>query len=363
MLKQVYEKIKSEYGTEQMNMNALFGSAMFILFIIMLEFMVRGTDIEIIVYIGKYLQVLLSVGAIGIALGVMFYKKKKKNNIILQVSLSVLVIIFLVAIVVLLLPIVAFFRIKETIEVISKISLSELKVQVTMISLVITSFIGGILLFVYLVLMPYYLNELEVDYLIALSSLVSVIIVYGLTTRIAYWLTIAFTKNINSKRRVIGAYYQDYKEKNIILYVIMLILTIYLFSQKESNQVIGAYINSITTIVLFDTLKDKWKSRLYRKEEEFEVIQVIYFDMRVIGKEIYNAYYINRNCRLRIGPVKNIDFITFMDYTCRKSSNKKFRCIIEGYNELRSDFIMYEEFNKKVYELEKKLIKFKIKHE
>lgn len=54
MLKQVYEKIKSEYGTEQMNMNALLGSAMFILFIIMLEFMVRGTDIEIIVYIGKY---------------------------------------------------------------------------------------------------------------------------------------------------------------------------------------------------------------------------------------------------------------------------------------------------------------------
>lgn len=82
-----------------------------------------------------------------------------------------------------------------------------------MISLVITSFIGGILLFVYLVLMPYYLNELEVDYLIALSSLVSVIIVCGLTTRIAYWLTIAFTRNTNSKRRVIGAYYQDYKEK------------------------------------------------------------------------------------------------------------------------------------------------------
>lgn len=83
----------------------------------------------------------------------------------------------------------------------------------------------------------------------------------------------------------------------------------------------------------------------------------------LLGKEIYNAYYINRNWRLRIGPVKNIDFITFMDYKYRKSSNKKFKCIIEGYNELRSEFIMYEEFNTKVYELEKKLIKFKIKHE
>lgn len=363
MLRQICDKIKSEYGTEKVKSEALIGSIFFVIFGAMLEFMVQGVEIELLAWIGRYLQVFLGVGAISIAIGVCFYKKKKKNRKLVQILLSILVVISLVILLIVFIPIVLFFRMKEFLEIISKFKLSEIKIQTAMISLVVTSFIGGILFFVYLSLMPYYLHELEVNYIIALSILVSLIITYTYANRIIYFIMTKTTKITNSKRRIIKAYYQDYKEKNIILLIIMLGITIYLFAQKDINQVITAFINSITTIVLFDTIKDKWKSKLYKKEEEFELIQSIYFDINIISNQVHNAYYINRSCSVKISSLKDKDFIKFREYVYKKSNDKRFRKIIEDYNVLTKEFIPLEEFNKKIYELECKIIKFKIKHE
>jgi hypothetical protein len=167
-------------------------------------------------------------------------------------------------------------------------------------------------------------------------------------------------KNIFRKRKILYAYYQDSKEQNIVIFLILLGITIFCYLQKTQAEYLNSSLGAITTIVLFDTVIDKWKNKFHRKEIEFDIIKSLFFDIMVISNQLSNNRVLKMHIKSKIITSDNFSLIL---YYYKSTNNKKFIKIIDRYINLSKDFISFENFNSELYLIENDMIGFLINYE
>lgn len=259
--KRKYKKISDEYGTEKMNLDSI----LVVVMLIFCEVFIRTTNGMILKIALRYFQLILLTGSLLIITGILFYKKHKKGNKYIKFIISIIAIILFCLFMILLVPIGLFFRTKQFIEIITKFRISETKLQVLLVSFIVTSFVSAIFLGAGSALIPLLFNKYSVNYIFILSIMAIMFFIFKYISKSLYYILVILRKDIYSKRKVLYAYYQDHKEQNIILFILLLGLTIYCYIIKTQDEFTNGCLSAVTTIVLYDTIVDKWKKNFAEK--------------------------------------------------------------------------------------------------
>lgn len=355
MIKKIIEKINIEYGSKKMSPDGLFALLLLIPMLAYLEWCIQVNTHGVLYYFPlRYMQIFIISVSILIVSGVLFYNSKK--NILLKLPLTIITCLSMTSTILLLIPIGLLLRTKEFLELITRFKFDETKPKIYMISLTISSLIISVYLGVGIVLYPLLGNELSGDYIFVLIFMVLFIFTFNTSTKLSYKIYIKTTKSYYLKKKLLHAYYQNYKEKNIVLFLLFLFTTLYVYSQKNPDGMLEASVGSITTIVLLDALIDKWKSRFHKTDTEYRFIELINMDIQFINIQIEQNNISTSNIKLI--PHKYIDTMSKLNEV---TSNRTYKKIFASYQSLIHNYHSHDDFIKTLYKLESTIINYMIK--
>lgn len=302
-------------------------------------------------FVLKYISIL--VASVGILIFLLTLFSNGKDYKFIKYSLVTLTCISLVTTSILLAPIGIFVKTKQFFELFSRFRITLTKLVVFTASLTVSSLIISMYLGAAIVLFPLFDHNLDGSYIFILLLMVLFMFSFRKLNKCIYKLSIYATKSHYSKRQLLQSYFEDHKEKNIILFLLFFFATLYLYSQKHQDNLIQASTASITTIVLFDALIDKWKSRFHKTDDEYRLIELINIDLQIIISQIDYCRYTNINIKLVTN--NHLEFMRRLSTTSKSNSFKK---IFNIYEKLSLEYHPYEPFVKHLYELESKIIDY-----
>lgn len=355
MIDDFISKVKNEYGSKKMSPKGLFALVFFVPMLFFVEWSIHTNTFGVFFnYPLRYMQLLIISVAISIVSGVLFYNGKSKR--ILKIVLTTITCIAIVSTFVLFIPIGILFRTKEFIEIITRFKLDETKTTIYIISLTISWLIISIYIGIGLSLYPILNNRLSGDYIFVLLLLLLFIFTFNLITKWTYKIYIRVTKTYYFKKKLLHSYFQNYKEKNIVVFLFFIFITLYVYSQKNPDSILDASVSSITTIVLLDALIDKWKSKFHKTDTEYRFIELIYLDIQFISNHI-EQYNIS-NTKIKINTHNQFDLMSILNET---TNNKTYKKIFASYKALTQTHNEHDYLVKSLFDLEWEIINYIVK--
>ncbi len=341
-----------EYGAMKMSFRNLWVCIILVALIIYTDLVIKYNIYGAIFdYPFMYQRALII--SIGISLLIATLYSNGPNQKFVQKLLSLLIYISFSITFLLLIPFQVLSKIFVIIELRSKFKIEETKSIINIFSLLISLFIGMFYIGIWIVLYPRIDQHYSGDYLFVLIFIIVIILSFNILNKLLYSVIIYFTKSYTAKRRILQSYYQNFKEKNIIMYIILLYAILYMYSRKYEDNLISAISSSITTIILFDTLVDKWKNKFHKSNTEYRIIEFLSIDIQVVFNQLSKSEL--ENSKLKLKPNTHFKLINHLVLT---TSDKSFKKIMEVYEPLISEHQSYDLFIKNLYELESRVISY-----
>lgn len=355
MVSKFIEKINLEYGSKKMSTDSLISLILLIPMLIFVKWSIHANAYGMFFdFLLRYMQLFIVCVLITIISGVLFYNGK--DNIVLKLLFTTIACLAISSTILLLIPLGLLLRTKQLLELITRFKFDEIKLPIFLISLTISSIIISVYLGVGIVLYPILDSKLSGDYIFILVLVSLFIFTFNAVTKWSYKIYIKTTKSYYFKKKLLHVYFQNYKEKNIVLFLLFLFTTLYVYSQKNPDNMLEASVGSITTIVLLDALIDKWKSKFHKTDTEYRFIQLISIDIQFINIQI-EKYNISKN-NIKLIPHKHIDV---MSKLYEVTPNRTYKKIFTSYQSLIQTYHNHDDFIKSLFELESKIINYMIR--
>lgn len=344
--------IENEYGSKNMKLQGLWICLFFGIQILFTTWLIKNSiHGNIFNFILKYIRIFtLSIG-VSIFFSTLF--SYGMDNKFIKYLLTILVGLSLAMSAILILPIGLLLKTNQFFEMLSRFKINLTKLLIYTVSLTLSFLVISIYLGASIALYPIFDQSFDGSYIFILVLMILFILSFNTLNKWTYKLLIYTAKSYHSKRQLLQSYFQDFKEKNIIMLLLFFIATLYLYSQKSNNTIIQASAASITTIVLLDALIDKWKNRFHKNDFEYRLIELLNIDLQVIIGQIIYCKYSNINIKL----ITN-NHLELMETISTTTGNKSFRKIIAIYKNLSMEYHPYESFIKHLYELETRIINY-----
>lgn len=349
------ELIENEYGLRKMKLHNIWVCFLFAALVIFINWVINNNTYGIIFdFVFKYLRVFIISTGISIFSAILF--SNGIDNKILKFFLTILVCTTLGATLLILIPIALLLKTKQFLEILSRFRLDETKLIVYMVSLTISLLISAIYFGIGIVFYPLIDQHFDSEYLFILIFMGLFILSFNLLSKWTYKLYITTTKSYFYKRRLLQAYYQDFKEKNIVLFIILFFATLYMYAQKSQDNIMLASTSSITTIILLDALVDKWKNKFHKADTEYRFVEFLNMDIQMVNSQIGHGNFTNVNLKLK--PNDHLELMRNLSMT---TTNKSFEKIIVIYETLVSEYQPYDRFTESLFNLESKIITYIIR--
>ncbi|WP_143334229.1 hypothetical protein [Desulfonispora thiosulfatigenes] len=138
--------------------------------------------------------------------------------------------------------------------------------------------------------------------------------------------------------------------------MIFLLATLYIYSQKNQDDIMQASTASIATIILLDALIDKWKNKFHKTDMEYRFVEFLSMDIQIINSQVESSNFTNINLKLK--PNDHIELMRHLSIT---TTNRSFKKIIGIYETLISEYQPYDRFTENIFDLESKIIAYIIR--
>ncbi|SMB88758.1 hypothetical protein SAMN00017405_0523 [Desulfonispora thiosulfatigenes DSM 11270] len=349
------EFIENEYGSKKMKLQNLWICFFLVPLIPYINWVINKNTYGFILDFASKCVIYFIISTIILILSATLFSNGNDNKFV-KFLLTIIVCISWVTTFSFLIPIGLLLKFNQFLEILSRFKLDEIKLVVYMVSstislLIITIYLG-VAIPLYSIIDLYF----SVSYIFLLLLMVLFILSFNTMSKWMYKFYIITTKSYHSKRQFLQAYFQNYKEKNIVLFLIFLLATLYIYSQKNQDDIMQASTASIATIILLDALIDKWKNKFHKTDMEYRFVEFLSMDIQIINSQVESSNFTNINLKLK--PNDHIELMRHLSIT---TTNRSFKKIIGIYETLISEYQPYDRFTENIFDLESKIIAYIIR--